>query len=115
MQKAKNYLTSKGWKADLEEIVRNFKDVKVLVKRELGLSHYGFEKTGGEMTSRERDDFAWRANALWFDNEQEFQVYLMTNYWPLGRCLIGYGKNARRYDDTLEIPKGNNKNVLQPI
>ncbi|MDP2925456.1 MAG: hypothetical protein Q8N99_03725 [Nanoarchaeota archaeon] len=114
MQKTKDYLTLKGWKADLEKTVRDFKDIGILVKRTLGLSHYGF-KNGGEMTSRELEDTAWRASALWFDSEQEFQVYTMTNYWPLGRCLIGHGKNARRYDDTLEIPKGNYQNSLQFI
>ncbi len=114
MQKAKDYLTSKGWKADLEETIRDFKDVKLLVKRALRLSHYGF-KNGGEMTSRENEDLSWRASAIWFDNEQEFQVYAMANYRPLGRCLIGHGKNARRYDDTLEIPKGNYQNSLQLI
>lgn len=114
MEKARNYLTSKGWKADLEETVRDFKDVKVLVKRALRLSHYGF-KNGGEMTSREQEELAWISSALWFENEQEFQVHAMTNYWPLGRCLIGYGKKARKYDDTLEISKGKYKNSLQPI
>ncbi len=115
MQKAKDYLTSKGWKADLEETVKDFKDIGISVKRALGLSHYGLPKWGGEMTSRELEDVAWRASALWFDNEQDFQVYAMTNYWPLGRCLIGHGKNARRYDDTLEIPKGNYENFPQTI
>ena len=114
MQKAKDYLTSKGWKADLEETVNDLKDIGVLVKRAVGLSHYGF-KNGGEMTSKERKDLAWRSGALWFDDEQEFQVYAMTNYWPLGCCLIGHGKNARRYDDTFEIPKGNYQNSLQLI
>ena len=111
MQKARNYLTSKAWKADLEETVRDFKDVKVLVKRALGLSHYGF-KNGGEMNSREREELAWRSSALWFGTEQAFQVHVITNYWSLGRCLIGYGKNARKYDDTLEIPKGDYTNSL---
>jgi len=32
----------------------------------------------------------------------------------LGRCLIGHGKNARRYDDTVEIPK-RYENGLHPI
>ncbi|MEK6933307.1 MAG: hypothetical protein AABW75_00335 [Nanoarchaeota archaeon] len=114
MQKAKDYLTSKGWKADLEETIRDFKDVKILVKRALGLCHYGF-KNGGEMTSRELKDLSWRTSALWFENEQDFQVYAMKNHWPLGRCLIGYGENARRYDDTLVIPKCNYQNSLQII
>ena len=114
MQKAKDYLTLKGWKADLEKTIRDFKDIGILAKRALGLSHYGF-KDGGEMTSRELEDATWRASALWFNNEQEFRVYAMTNYWPLGRCLIGHGKNARRYDDTLEIPKGKYQNSLQFI
>ena len=114
MQKAKDYLTSKGWKADLEETVNDLKDIGVLVKRAVGLSHYGF-KNGGEMTSREREDLAWQSSALWFDNEKDFQVHLMTNYWPLGRCLIGHGKNARRYDDTLGIPKGKYQNIPQLI
>ena len=115
MRKAKDYLTSKGWKADLEETVNDLKDIGILVKRVVGLSYYGLKKWGGEMTSRELEDFSWRANAYWFDNEQEFQVYAMTNYWPLGRCLIGHGKNERRYEDTFEIPKGNYQNSLQPI
>jgi len=114
MQKTKEYLTFKGWKADLEETARDFKDIGILVKRALGLSHYGL-KNGGEMTSRELEDLGWRASALWFDNEQEFQVYAMKNYWPLGRCLIGHGKNARRYDDTLVIPKGMYRNLPQTI
>lgn len=113
MQKAKDYLTSNGWKADLEETVKDFKDIGILVKRALGLSHYGF-KNGGEMTSKESEDLAWRSSALWFDNEQAFQAYAMSNYLPLGRCLIGHGKNARRYDDTIEIPK-RYQNSLQPI
>ncbi len=114
MQKTKDYLTSKGWKADLEETVRDFKDVKILVKRALGVSHYGF-KNGGEMTSKESEDLAWKSSARWFDNEQDFQVYAATNYWPLGRCLIGHGKTARRYDDIIEIPKIQHRNSLQPI
>ena len=114
MQKVKEYLTLKGWKADLEETVRDFKDIGILVKRALGLSHYGF-KNGGEMTSGECEDFAWRASAFLFDNEQEFQVYALTHKLPLGRCLIGWGKNERRYDDTLEIPKSNYQNISQLI
>ena len=114
MQKAKDYLTLKGWQADLEETARNVKDIGILAKRALGLSHYGF-KNGGEMTSREREDLSWKANALWFDNEREFQLYAMTHKLPLGRCLICFGKNERRYDDTLEIPKSNYQNSLQFI
>jgi|SRR3989344_3326930 len=114
MQKAKNYLSLKGWKADLEKTIRDFKGMGILARRVLGLSHYGF-KNGGEMTSREVEDVAWRASALWFDNEQEFQVYMMTHKLPLGRCVMGHGKNERRYDDTLEISKGNYQNSLQFI
>jgi len=114
MQKTKDYLTLKGWKADLDETRRDLKDMGIILKRLLGLSHYGFKK-GREMTSRELEDLDWRASAFWFGDEQEFQSYAMTNYWPLGRCLIGHGKNARRYDDTLVIPKGNYKNSQQII
>ncbi|MBS3093001.1 hypothetical protein J4456_00285 [Candidatus Pacearchaeota archaeon] len=114
MQKAKDYLSLEGWKADLEETVRDVKDTGILVKRMLGLSHYGF-KNGGEMTSRELKDFIWRTSALWFKDDKEFQIYAMTNKLPLGRCLIGWGKNERRYDDTLEIPKGNYQNIPQLI
>lgn len=100
MQKIKNYLSLEGWKADLEQTLTDLKDIKILTKRTLGFSHYGF-KNGAEMTSREVEDFCWKQNALWFDNEEEFQIHAMTNLLPLGRCLIGHGKNARRYDDTL--------------
>jgi len=89
----------------MQKVKENLKDIGILVRRALGFSHYGFEKTGGEMTSREREDLAWRSSALWFDNEQDFQVYAMTNYWPLGRCLIGHG---------VEIPK-RYENGLHPI
>ncbi|MBI4453718.1 hypothetical protein HY636_03680 [Candidatus Woesearchaeota archaeon] len=115
MQNTKDYLTLKGWKADLEETIRNFKDSGILVKRIAGLSYYGLQKWGGEMTSGELEDFSWRSSALWFDNERDFQFYAMSNYWPLGRCLIGHGKNARRYDDTIVIPKSQYRNSLQPI
>jgi len=104
MQKLKNYLTSKGWKTDLEETIEDFKDAKILVKRTLGLSYYGF-KNGGEMTSRESKDLAWISSALWFNDEEEFQLYALTHESPLGRCLIGFGKKERRFDDTLEMPK----------
>ena len=114
IQKTKNYLTLEGWRADLEETVRDIKDIRILVKRTLGLSHYGF-KNGKEMTSRELEDLSWRVSALWFDNEEEFQAYAMNNKLPLGRCLIGFGKKSRRYDDSLEIPKKNYKNSLQFI
>src|SRR3989344_800168 len=98
MQKIKNYLTLNGWKKDLDETMTDFKDIKVLVRRGLGLSHYGYGD-GREMTSRELDDFSWRQGALWFSDEQEFQNYMMKNKFPLGRCVIGFGKNERRYDD----------------
>jgi len=56
MQKTRDYLTLKGWKVDLEETAKDFKDIGILVKRALGLSYkygrYGFEESG-EMTSRE--------------------------------------------------------------
>lgn len=115
MEKAKDYLTLKGWKADLEKTVRDFKDIEILVKRTVGQSYYGLAKWGGEMTSTELEDFNWRASALWFNNEQDFQAYAMSNYLPLGRCLIGHGNNARRYDDTLMIPKGEYQQNFQPI
>ena len=115
MQKAKDYLTSKGWKVDLEETVNDLKDIGILVKRAVGLSYYGSKKYGGEMTLRELEDSSWNASALWFNSEPEFQVYAMTHEWPLGRCVIGYGKNATRYDDTLVIPKGDYQNSLQFI
>ena len=99
----------------MTQVKERLNDLGILVRRAFGLSHYGFEKTGGEMTSSEREDLAWRSSALWFDNEKEFQAYAMTNYWPLGRCLIGHGKNARRYDDTLVIPKGKYENLSQTI
>lgn len=101
MQKTKDYLTLKGWKADLDETLRDFKDAGILVNRALGYPNYKLPRR----TSREFKDFKWRASALWFDNEEDFQVYAMSNYWPLGRCLIGHGKNAKKYDDTVEIPK----------
>ena len=75
MQKAKNYLSLKGWKADLEKTIRDFKGMGILARRVLGLSHYGF-KNGGEMTSRELKDFNWKATALWFGTEKDFQPYV---------------------------------------
>ncbi len=105
MQKLKDYLTLKGWKADLEETLRDIKDVGILIKRTVGLSYYGLPGWGGEMTSRELDDFCWRSKALWFNNEKEFQLYAMQNKYPLGPCLIGWGKNERRYDDTVIFKK----------
>jgi hypothetical protein len=120
MQKARDYSTLKGWETKLEETTRDFKDLGILVRRTLGLSHYGF-KNGGEMTSREREDVNWRASARLFSTEQEFQLYAMTHEWPIGRCVIGHGKNARRYDDTIVnhitivYPTKNHQNILQPI
>ncbi|MBI2631461.1 hypothetical protein HYW75_00470 [Candidatus Pacearchaeota archaeon] len=101
MQKLTDYLKAEGWKKDIKETFRDIKDISILVKRALGLSHYGFEKNGGEMTSREIEDFSFRSSALWFNTEEDFQVYAMSNKWPLGRCVIGWGKNERRYDDTI--------------
>jgi len=98
MQRAKDYLTLEGWKSDWEETKRDLKDIGILVRRELGLSHYGF-KNNGEMTSGEIKDLSFRASALWFSDENEFLVYSLTHKFPLGRCVIGYGKNEKRYDD----------------
>jgi len=52
MKKAKDYLTFRGWKADLDETRRDLKDIRILVRRAFRLLHYGF-KNGGEMTSKE--------------------------------------------------------------
>ena len=100
MQKLKDYLTIKGWKNDLQETVRDVNDISILIRRVIGLSRYGF-KDEKEMTSREREDLLFRSTALWFDNEQEFLCYAMTNEYPLGRCTIGYGRKERRYDDSI--------------
>ena len=99
MQNAKNYLTLKGWKADLDETVNDLKDIGIVVKRALGLSSYWFENEE-EMTSKEREDLCFRSTAYFFGNEQDFLVYAMTHPFPLGRSVIGYGKDPRRYDDS---------------
>ena len=114
MQKAKDYLTLNGWKADLEETARDIKDTKVLVKRLLGLSHYGF-KNNGEMTSRKQEDLAWISSAFLFENEKKFGVYQRTSKWPLGHGIIGHGKHERRYDDGMFIQdnkKNSDKNLI---
>ena len=65
----------------------------------VGLSSKGY-KNGAEMTSREQEDLLFRAKSLWFNSEREFQIYSMTHKYPLGPCIIGSGRNERRYDDT---------------
>ena len=100
MESIKSYLTIDGWKADLEKTLTDVKDIGILARRVLGISDYGLPKFGGEMNSKETKRFVWDSTALWFNNEQKFQNYATTNYWPLGRCLIWNGKNARRYDDS---------------
>ena len=101
MQKVKNYLTLNEWKTDLKRTVTDIKDIVIIAKRTIGVSHYGLSKWGGEMTSKELEDFNWRQSALWFDDKREFETYAMNNYWPLGRCLVGHGKNARKFDDSV--------------
>lgn len=83
-------------KEDWKKTQEGFSDVYILVKRALGFSFYGLKKQGGEMTSRELKEFNWDSTALWFDSKEEFRIYAMQNYWPLGRCKIGFGKEVVR-------------------
>lgn len=41
----------------MTQLLNDFKDIGILVKRALGLSDYGLPEWGGEMTSRELEDF----------------------------------------------------------
>ncbi len=92
---ARNYLVN-----DLQQTKTDLSDLSILARRAVGLSYYGF-KNGREMTSREKKEFLWDLTALWFPSQQEFTNYLSQNLWPVGRCKVGWGKNALRYDDSL--------------
>ncbi len=100
MESIEAYFTREGWKADLEKTFVDIKDLSILVKRTIGLSEYGY-KSGQEMTSKEREDLLFVSKSLWFDSEREFQIYAMTNKFPLGPCLIYEGKASRRFDDSI--------------
>jgi len=99
MRKAKTYLTGKGWKADLNETVKDFKDLAIIIKRNFKPSDDKY----GNLTSREIDRFVEYSNSLLFFSEADFQLYAMTNKWPIGPCLI-YDfdkKTERRFDDSF--------------
>lgn len=117
MEKLQDYLTKEGWKKDWLQTKTDFNDLSVLTRRTLGLSHYGLPKFGEEMTSREFREFCFDSSALWFNNDEEFKTYMMTNKFPLGRAKIGFGRTARRYDDThsFENSKLPNGISLAPI
>jgi len=83
---------------DFRQTKVDFQDLSILVRRVFGLSHYG-HKDGGEMTSREREDYILRQNSLWFSSENDFQLYLKTHKVPIGPCVVGQGKTVIRYND----------------
>ena len=60
----------------IQRIRTELKDAGILARRALGLSYYGFPEYSGEMTSRELKDFNWKATALWFGTEKDFQPYV---------------------------------------
>lgn len=91
-----NYLTFKGWKADLKETLTDFSDPGILIKRQFIHSDSKY----GDLTSKEIEDIVFEACALWFLSEKEFKLYQATHKWPLGPCLIYDGKKKRRFDDT---------------
>ena len=115
MEKLTDYLTQEGWQKDLDKTQVDFKDLGILTRRTLGFSQYGIQTKSitslsdviCEMTSRERKEYEFDSQSLWFSTEQEFDAYARNNLFPLGKCTISFGKNVRRFDDTAlwNMPK----------